>query len=66
MRFMVLVRADENSEAGVMPTTTGLLAAMGKQIELRQVFEAEDFGPDFTCEVREKEEHMRAEVATRH
>ncbi|HYH78943.1 MAG TPA: YciI family protein [Longimicrobium sp.] len=29
MRFMLLVKADENSEAGVMPSTE-LLAAMGK------------------------------------
>ncbi|MBV8492356.1 MAG: YciI family protein [Alphaproteobacteria bacterium] len=137
MRFMVMVRADECSEAGGMPSSE-MLAAMGKfneemvkagvmlageglhpskrgtrlkfsgaaptvidgpfpakelvcgfwilqvtskeeaiewmkrapfgggaQIEIRQVFEAEDFGPDFTCEMREKEEHMRAEIAKR-
>ena len=29
MRFMVMVRADENTEAGVMPSTE-MLAAMGK------------------------------------
>ena len=137
MRFMVMVRADENSEAGVMPSTE-LLAAMGKfneemvkagimlageglhpsmrgtrlkfsgaaptvkdgpfpakelvcgfwmlqvkskeeaiewlkrapfgggaEIEIRQVFEAEDFGAEFTPEMREAEERMRAEIATR-
>ena len=128
MRFMVLVKANEDSEAGVMPTTE-MLTAMGKyneelakagvmlageglhpsskgarvrfsgnkrtvidgpfaetkeliagfwlwqvkskdeaiewlkrapfdggtEIELRQVFEAEDFGEEFTPELREQE-----------
>jgi hypothetical protein len=31
-------------------------------IEIRQVFEAEDFGPAFTPELREKEEQLRAAV----
>jgi hypothetical protein len=29
------------------------------EIEIRQVFEAEDFGPDFTPELREQEERLR-------
>jgi hypothetical protein len=135
-RFMILVKADENSEAGVMPTEE-LLAEMGKyneelvkagimlageglhpssegvrvrfdgsdrtvidgpfaetkeliagywlwqtksrdeaiewlkrapfgggtEIELRPVFEAEDFGDEFTPELREQEERIRAQVA---
>jgi hypothetical protein len=135
MRFMVLVRADRNSEAGVMPTKE-LLTAMGKfnedlvkagvmlageglqpsskgarlkfsggkatvtdgpfaetkeliagfwlwkvnskeeaiewlkrspfdggaEVELRQVFEAEDFGAEFTPELREQEEQLRAHI----
>jgi hypothetical protein len=135
-RFMVLVKADENSENGVMPTED-LLAAMGKyneelvkagimlagdglhpsskgvrvrfdgsdrtvidgpfaetkellagywvwqtksrdeaiewlkrapfdggtEIELRPVFEAEDFGDEFTPELREQEERLREKVA---
>ena len=138
MRFMVIVKADRNSEAGVMPSTE-LLAAMGKfneelvkagvmlageglqpssrgvrvkfdgskrtvtdgpfaeakelvagfwlwqckskeealewmkrcprpfergdcEIELRQVYEAEDFGAEFTPELREQEERQRAKV----
>jgi hypothetical protein len=141
MRFMVLVKADEESEAGVMPSTE-LLAAMGKyneelvkagvllageglqpsskgarvkfsgskrtvtdgpftetkeliagfwlfevkskeeaiewvkrspnpfpgkesEIEIRQVFEAADFGPELTPELREAEERLRAEVAAK-
>ncbi len=141
MRFMVLVKADKNSEAGVLPDEK-LLADMGKyneelakagvmlageglhpsskgarvrfsgdkrtvidgpfaetkeliagfwliqvksreeaiewvkrspnpfpgteaEIEIRQVFEAEDFGPAFTPELREQEERLRAQVAAK-
>ncbi|MGN6480374.1 YciI family protein [Luteibacter sp.] len=35
------------------------------EIELRQVFEAEDFGAEFTPEARAQEERMRAEIAAR-
>ena len=142
MRFMVMVRATKNSEAGVMPDEK-LLADMGKfneelvkagvmlageglhpssngarvrftgakrtvldgpfaetkeliagfwlwqvksreeaiewvrrcpnpfpdgdsEIEIRQVFEAEDFGAEFTPELREQEERLRAQVASKH
>ena len=137
MRFMVIVKADKNTEAGVMPSQE-LLAAMGKyneelvnagvllageglhpsskgarvrfsgsnrtvvdgpfaeskelvagfwifqvksleeaiewvkrspnplegesEIEIRQVFEAEDFGAEFTPELREQEERIRAQA----
>jgi hypothetical protein len=33
------------------------------ELELRQVFEAEDFGPELTPELRAAEERLRAEVA---
>ena len=137
MRFMIMIRADKNTEAGVMPDEK-LLADMGKfneelvkagimlageglhpsskgarvkfsgtkrtaidgpfaetkeliagywlwrvkskeeaiewvkrcpnplpgesEIEIRQVFEAEDFGPEFTPELREQEDRLRAEM----
>jgi hypothetical protein len=140
MRFMVMVRADKNTEAGVMPSEK-LLAEMGKyneelvkagimlageglhpsskgarvrfsggkrtvidgpfteakeliagfwlwqvrsldeaiewvkrcpnplegesEIEIRQVFEAEDFGAEFTPELREQEERLRAQMAAK-
>ena len=140
MRFMVMVKADKNSEAGVMPSEQ-LLADMGKyneelvkagvllageglhpsskgarvrfsgskrtviqgpfpetkdlvagfwllqvkskeeaiewvkrcpnpmpgesEIEIRQVFEAEDFGAELTPELRKQEERLRAEMATK-
>ena len=135
MRFMVIVKADKDSEAGVMPTEK-MLADMGHynqqladaevmlageglhptskgarvkfgdagkttvidgpfaetkelvagfwlwkvnskeeaiewlkrapfentEVELRQVFEAEDFGEEFTPELREQEDKIRAQV----
>ncbi len=140
MRFMILVKADKNSEAGVMPSEQ-LLSEMGKfneelakagvllaaeglqpsskgarvrfdgakrtvvngpfpetkdliagfwlwqvkskeeaiewvkrcpnphndggEIEIRQVFEAEDFGAEFTPELREQEERLRTQMATK-
>jgi hypothetical protein len=141
MRFMVIVKADKNSEAGVMPSEQ-LLADMGKfnealaeagvllageglhpsskgarvkfaggkhivtdgpfpeakeliagfwlwevkskeeaiewvkrcpnpmpgteaEIEIRQVFEAEDFGPVMTPELKESEERLRAQLAAK-
>jgi hypothetical protein len=34
----------------------------GTEVEIRQVFEAEDFGADFTPELRAQEERLRAQV----
>jgi hypothetical protein len=35
------------------------------EVEIRQVFEAEDFGPELTPEARERENRLRAELASR-
>jgi hypothetical protein len=35
------------------------------EIEIRQVFEAEDFGEEFTPEMRKQEELLRAKVEKR-
>ena len=35
------------------------------EVEIRQVFEAEDFGEDFTPELREQEERVRQQAAGR-
>lgn len=35
------------------------------EIEIRPVFEADDFGAEFTPELREQEERLRAEMAAR-
>jgi len=37
----------------------------GTEIEIRPVFETEDFGDNFTPEAREREERLRAEIASR-
>lgn len=36
-----------------------------EEVEIRQVFEAEDFGPALTPELREQEERLRAQVASK-
>jgi hypothetical protein len=33
------------------------------EIEIRQVFEADDFGAEFTPELQEQEERLRAQIA---
>jgi hypothetical protein len=35
------------------------------EVEIRQVFEAEDFGAEFTPELRDQEERIRQQVASR-
>ena len=35
------------------------------ELEIRQVFEAEDFGAEFTPELREQEERLRAQMAAK-
>lgn len=35
------------------------------EIEIRQVFEAEDFGAEFTPELRAREEQLRAQIAAK-
>ena len=37
----------------------------GTEVELRQVFEAEDFGAELTPELREQEERLRAQLAAK-
>jgi hypothetical protein len=36
-----------------------------EEVEIRQVFEAEDFGAEFTPELREQEERIRAKVSAK-
>ena len=37
----------------------------GAEVEIRPVFEAEDFGPELTPELREQEQRLRRQVAAR-
>ncbi len=48
MRFMILIKASRDSEAGVLPS--------------EQLFDAEDFGEALTPELRAQEERLRAQV----
>jgi len=43
------------------PNPTGTEA----EIEIRQVFEAEEFGAEFTPELREQEQRLRAQAAAK-
>jgi hypothetical protein len=37
----------------------------GDEVEIRQVFEAQDFGPQMTPELKEQEERLRAQVSAK-
>jgi len=37
----------------------------GGELEIRQVFEADDFGPEYTQELREADERLRAAIGQR-
>jgi hypothetical protein len=37
----------------------------GTEVEIRQVFEAEDFGAEFTPELREQEERLRRQISAK-
>jgi hypothetical protein len=37
----------------------------GTEIEIRQVFEAEDFGEELTPELRERDQRLREQIAQR-
>ena len=34
----------------------------GTEVEIRQVFEAEDFGAEYTPELRQQEQRLRAQI----
>ena len=42
-----------------------LVKAGDSEVEIRRVFEADDFGAEFTPELRAQEERLRAEIASR-
>jgi len=56
-------RCDSRQQAIDWVKKVPMPMASGKAtIEIRQIFEAEDFGAEFTPELREQEERMRAEL----
>jgi len=46
-----------------IPQPAGLTPGAESVVEIRQVFEAEDFGPALTPELRQQEERLRSQVA---
>jgi hypothetical protein len=61
-----LIQAKTKEEAIEWVKRWPALDADGEvDIEIRQVFEAEEFGPEFTPELREAEERLRAQVAAK-
>ena len=77
MRFMMIVKASQDSEAGAMPGEA-LLAAMAAyneelmkagmgeaEIEIRQVFELEDFQPSPAIEQHRELDHALARQGKR-
>ena len=70
MRFMILIKATRESEAGKMPDEAiawvqrcpDPMPGHEAEIEIRPVFEAEDFGAELTPELRAQEEKLRAQV----
>jgi len=49
-----------------MPCTDDDGRVIEASVDIRPVFEAEDFGAEFTPELRAQEERLRAEIASRH
>ena len=41
------------------------MPGMESEIEIRQVFEADDFGPEFTPELRKQEERIREQIGAK-
>jgi hypothetical protein len=56
---------EELAKAGVLLAGEGLHPGSESEIEIRQVFGADDFGAEFTPELREQEERIRSMVEKR-
>ena len=63
MRVLVPIKATAESEAGVMRSPNPMPGS--SEIEIRPIFEYEDFGEQMTPELREQEEQMREELEGR-
>jgi hypothetical protein len=59
--WLIQVKSKEEAIEWVKRCPNPLLGEA--EIEIRQVFEASDFGAEFTPELREQEERLRAKVA---
>jgi len=61
--WVIQVKSKEEAIEWVKRCPNPLLG--DSEIEIRQIFEAEDFGAEFTPELKEKEERLRAQVAAK-
>ena len=57
-----LIQVKSKDEAVEWVKRVPISADQETEIEIRQVFEAEDFGTEFTPELREQEDRLRAQV----
>jgi hypothetical protein len=64
MKFMILVKSTQDSEAGVMVKRCPKPHKEDCEIEIRQVFEPDDFGAALTPELRAQEERLRTQAAS--
>jgi hypothetical protein len=65
--WIIQVKSKEEAIAWVkrVPFVGGVKPGEEAEIEIRQVFEADDFGPALTPELREQEERLRAQAAAK-
>ena len=59
-----LIQVKSRDEAVEWVKRVPISATQETEIEIRQVFEAEDFGNEFTPELREQEDRLRAQSAS--
>jgi len=61
--WLIQVKSKEEAIEWVKRCPNPMGPGAESEIEIRQVFEAEDFGAEFTPELREQEERLREQVA---
>ena len=64
--WLIEVRSKEEAIEWVKRVPDPMGEGEDAEIEIRQVFEAEDFGAAYTPELREQEERVRAKAAEQH
>ncbi|MEO8739908.1 MAG: YciI family protein [Casimicrobiaceae bacterium] len=64
--FWILQVKSKQAAIDWMKRCPNPMPGVDSELEIRQVFEAEDFGAEFTPELREQQERMRAQIAAKH
>ena len=62
-RWLLAVEGEVDGRGGRLAQACAVRG--GAEVEIRPVFEAEDFGKEFTPELRAQEERLRAEMAAK-